>query len=83
MITYSTLGGVIMGCGCGDGVCSKCMGGKFIVIGIVVLLTAVYWPLYIWHVLGILLILKGVMKLAMPMGCGHCKTEMPMKKGKK
>ena len=66
---------------CHEGVCGKCWGTKFLVIGIVVLLTAIYWPMYIWHVLGVLLILKGVMKLAMPMGCGHCQAEV--KKGKK
>lgn len=66
---------------CHEGVCSKCWGSKYIVVGIVVLLTAVYWPAYIWHVLGILLILKGIMKLAMPKGCGHCQSEA--KKGKK
>lgn len=68
---------------CHDGVCAKCWGAKFIVIGAVVLLTAIKWPGYIWHVLGILLILKGVMKLAMPMGCSHCQPEAGMKKGKK
>ena len=71
-----------MGCGCEGGVCGKCMGGKFIVIGAVVLVTAWRWPQYIWHVLGGLLILKGLMKMAMPNGCGHCSAEMP-KKGKK
>ena len=68
-------------CGCNDGVCGKCHAGKFIVFGVVVILTAVYWPQYIWHVLGALLVLKGVMKLAMPGGCGHCAAEV--KKGKK
>ena len=71
-----------MGCECSGGVCGKCMAGKFIVIGVIVLAVALYWPMYIWHVLGVLLVLKGVMKLAMPMGCGHCAAEMP-KKGKK
>jgi len=66
---------------CHDGVCGKCWGAKFIVIGAVVLLTAMYWPDYIWHVLGVLLILKGIMKLAMPM-CSHCQPS-EMKKGKK
>ena len=70
-----------MGCECSGGVCGKCMAGKFIVVGAVVLATAVYLPMYIWHVLGVLLVLKGVLKLAMPMGCGHCQPEM--KKGKK
>ena len=69
------------GCNC-EGMCAKCMSGKLIVIGAVVLLTAVYWPMYIWHVLGVLLIVKGVMKMAMP-SCGHCSSDMPMKKGRK
>ena len=69
------------GCNC-EGMCAKCMGGKLIVVGIIVALTAMYWPLYIWHVLGLLLVLKGVMKLAMPGGCGHC-SGSEMKKGKK
>ncbi len=66
---------------CHDGMCAKCWGGKFIVVGIVVLLTAMYWSMYIWHVLGVLLILKGVMKLAMP-ACSHCQGS-EMKKGRK
>lgn len=64
---------------CHDGVCGKCWGAKFIVAGAVVLGTAIYWPDKIWHVLGALLILKGVMKLAMPM-CGHCQPEKKSKK---
>ena len=67
---------------CCDGVCGKCHATKYIVVGVVVLVTAWKWPMYIWHVLGALLVLKGVAKLAMPGGCGHC-SEMPMKKGKK
>ena len=66
---------------CHEGACGKCWGTKYIVVGVVVLLTALYWKDYIWHVLGVLLVLKGVIKLAMPMGCGHCQPEM--KKGKK
>ena len=72
-----------MGESCCDGVCSKCHGAKFIVAGAVVLVTAWKWPDYVWHVLGVLLLLKGVAKLAMPGGCGHCGTVMPAKKGKK
>jgi len=67
---------------CCDGVCSKCWGIKYIVIGVVIFVTAWKWQMYIWHVLGVLLVLKGAMKLAMPMGCGHC-SEMTAKKGKK
>ena len=65
---------------CHDGVCAKCCGAKFIVIGAVVLFSAMYWPDRIWHVIGLLLIIKGGMKLIMPT-CGHCSEET--KKSKK
>ena len=69
-----------MGDDCCCGACAKCHAAKYVVVGAVVLATAVYWPDKIWHVLGGLLILKGVLKMAMP-NCGHCQ---PMaKKGKK
>ncbi|MEK6946120.1 MAG: hypothetical protein AABX32_00785 [Nanoarchaeota archaeon] len=69
-------------CGtCHDGVCSKCMGGKLIVVGAIVIANQ-YWSIVgWWYLLGALLVLKGVVKLAMPGGCGHCATEV--KKGKK
>lgn len=67
---------------CHGGYCAKCWGGKLVVVGVVVLATAIYWPGYIWHVLGVLLILKGLMKFAMP-HCPDCKPESGMKKGKK
>ena len=66
---------------CHDGACAKCWGAKYLVFGLVVWATAVWWPGYIWHVIGILLVLKGLMKLAKP-ACPHCEA-MPMKKGKK
>lgn len=66
---------------CHDGACAKCWGAKYLVFGVVILATAVWWPRYIWHVIGILLVLKGLMKLAKP-SCPHCEA-MPMKKGKK
>lgn len=65
---------------CHDGACAKCWGAKYIIMGIIVLVTAMYWLDKIWHVLGVLLILKGVVKLAKPT-CPHC--EEPAKKGKK
>ena len=71
-----------MGEPCCDGVCSKCSGAKYIVTGLIVLLTVMYWPLRIWHVLAVLLILKGLVKLVKPT-CGHCQAEAPVKKGKK
>lgn len=66
---------------CHDGVCARCWGVKYVVVGAAILVTAVKWPDYVWHVLGALLVLKGVLKLAMPQGCSHCQ-EMPAKKKK-
>ena len=81
MIDYSTLGGVIMDSTCCDGYCGKCHAAKFIVVGIVLILVKWYTQWDIWVVLGVLLVLKGIMKLAMPT-CSHCKPSMAMKKGK-
>ena len=67
---------------CCDGVCGKCHGVKFIVVGAVLVANQLWFQWSWWLVIGALLMLKGVLKLAMPMGCGHCK-EMPAKKGKK
>lgn len=64
---------------CHGGVCSRCFAGKYIVFGIILLVTAIYWMQYIWHVIGVLLILKGVFKFIMPF-CPHCEPE---KKGKR
>lgn len=65
---------------CHDGVCAKCWSAKYIVLGLV-LIANQYWLKWdIWVVIGALLVLKGIVKMAMPM-CGHCQPEM--KKGKK
>lgn len=66
---------------CHDGACAKCWGAKFIVIG-AILVANQYWLKWdIWVVIGVLLILKGVMKLSMPT-CPHCAGSAPAK-GKK
>lgn len=65
---------------CHDGVCSKCCAGKYIIIGLVVVLNQLYFGWDIWVVLGVLLILKGLLKWAKPV-CPHC--EEPVKKGRK
>lgn len=66
---------------CHDGYCGKCHGAKWIVLGIILILVRWYYPLWdIWVVLGVLILLKGIMKLAMP-SCSHCRPSM-MKKGK-
>lgn len=53
-----------------------------LVFGAVVLAVALLWPGYIWHALGVMIILKGLVHLAKPSGCGHCDTPAPAKKKK-
>ena len=67
---------------CCDGVCGKCWATKYIVVGLILVANQLWLKWDIWVVIGALLVLKGIIKLAMPGGCGHCK-EMPMKKGRK
>ena len=57
-----------------NGVCSKCSSGKYIITGIIVLVTAIYWIQYIWHIIGAMLILKGLLKWVKPF-CPHCEPE--------
>ena len=64
---------------CHDGYCGKCHGAKLIVFGLVLIVNQLYLKLDIWLVLGILVVLKGIMKLSMP-SCSHCQ---PDKKGRK
>ncbi|GEM_PF-5811462 len=68
-----------MECGCGDGVCARCHGGKKLVLGVLVLAWALLKPDLDWRlVLGALLVLMGILKMVKPM-CGH---SMPDKKKK-
>ncbi len=75
-----------MGDNCCSSVCTKCKAGKYIVFG-AILFIATWWAksqgnvYFIWYVLAGLVILKGVMKLAMP-HCPHCAPETSMKKKK-
>ena len=71
---------------CMDGVCGKCRAAKAIVLG-VVLFIATWWAQskgniwLIWYTIAVVLVLKGLAKLAMP-SCGHCSADMPMKRKK-
>ncbi|MBI2659207.1 hypothetical protein HYX05_03880 [Candidatus Woesearchaeota archaeon] len=66
---------------CCCGMCSKCHAGKYIVLGLVLVVNQMYLGWDIWVVLGVLLILKGILKWVKP-NCPHCEP-MPMKKGRK
>lgn len=72
-----------MGESCCDGICVKCLSAKYIVAGAAIILVRIYTKWDIWVVLGTMVAIKGLLKLAMPKGCGHCKTAIPIKKGKK
>lgn len=68
-----------MECGCWDGVCMKCHGAKKLVLGVLVLAWALWWPMLDWRlVLGALLVLMGLLKMVKPM-CGHCGPEKKRK----
>ena len=70
----------MMECGCWNGVCMKCHGAMKLIVGLVVLVWAVKWPMVDWRlVLGGLLVLGGIMKLVKPM-CGHCSMSEKKKK---
>ena len=79
---FNTKGGANMDATCCDGICGKCRAAKFIVLGLILVANQWWFKWDIWVVIGVLLIIKGLMKLAMP-SCGHCKSEAPAKKGKK
>ncbi len=44
-----------------------CIGIKWIVVGLILILVRMYTTWDIWIVLGVLIILKGIMKFFMPM----------------
>ncbi len=57
---------------CTGGGCYKCMSGKWVLVGVLVLLNTRY-PVVSWSVfIGVLLVLKGLLKVVMP-HCPHCK----------
>ncbi|MEK6829415.1 MAG: hypothetical protein AABY15_04760 [Nanoarchaeota archaeon] len=57
---------------CCGGICGACHGWMWTIAGAVILANAL-WPFLGWGMLiGILVLLKGLSKLAMPC-CPHCK----------
>ena len=59
--------------GCCDGVCGMCHGVKKLVLGVLILVWALWLPELDWKlVLGVLLVLVGLLKMIKP-ECGHCK----------
>lgn len=66
---------------CHDGYCAKCHASKFVVVGLILIANQLYIHWDVWVVLGVLLVLKGIMKFAMPT-CSHCRPSMAMKKSK-
>lgn len=79
MVYKLTKGGDIMA-ECYWGICTKCMAAKLIVVGLVLIINQLYFGWDVWIVIGVLIVLKGVLKLVKPT-CPHC--EEPPKKGKK
>ena len=56
---------------CHHGMCNKCHAGKVLVLGVLVLVNAV-WSVFDWGIfIGGLLVLGGLVKLVKPM-CPHC-----------
>ncbi len=68
---------------CQGGYCNKCKGGMWLVAGILILVKY-YWLAWMdwWVFVAALLILKGLMKMAMPM-CSCCKEQMAKEKRRK
>ena len=57
---------------CWEGVCAKCHGVKKLVLGLLLLAWAWWWPATDWRVFfGLLLALVGLLFLFKPT-CGHC-----------
>ena len=66
---------------CHHGMCPKCHGVQKLVVGVLLLLNAFVWPMWLgldgWvKFVAVLMVLGGVLKLVMPARCPHCKGEM-------
>ncbi len=75
--------------GCGANICGGCHGAKKIVVGLLLLLNAFIWPLWVdlsgwisW--VAVLMVVGGIVMLFKPNGCGHCAVAVaPVSKGKR
>ena len=71
-----------MGECCGN-ICGKCSAGKYLIVGLLVLVNTAFIRLDWGVFIGLLLILKGILIIAMPNGCGHCAAPAKPSKSKK
>jgi hypothetical protein len=74
--------------GCGLNICGKCHAWKKVVTGLLLLLNAFVWPLWVdlsgwiaWF--AVLMVVGGVLMLFKPNGCGHCTMTAPASSSKK
>ncbi len=56
-----------------DGVCHRCWGLKFVVVGLLFVVNYYWLKLDWWLLVGVLLVLKGVACMVMP----HCPCGVP------
>jgi len=55
-----------------NGTCHRCWGGMFLVLGVLIVLNDL-WAMLSWGMfIGVIIALKGLIKLLMP-SCIHCK----------
>jgi len=67
---------------CCGSVCAKCHSGQLVVFGVILIVNQLYLGWDMWILLGGLIVLKGLLKMAKPT-CPHCETAAPAKKGRK
>ncbi|MBI4149043.1 hypothetical protein HY491_01220 [Candidatus Woesearchaeota archaeon] len=61
-------------------VCGRCHGTSIIALGVLVLINQYWLLLPWWTFIGAVLVLKGLLSVAKPGGCGHPMMDMPRKR---